>query len=66
MSGGLVSPATYALRGDRAAIVEGAGLAWADVSPLLVIALGATPLGLAIFRAGERYAKRHGTLKRSG
>jgi ABC-type molybdenum transport system ATPase subunit/photorepair protein PhrA len=26
----------------------------------------AVPLGLAIFRAGERYAKRHGKLKRSG
>jgi hypothetical protein len=24
------------------------------------------PLGLAIFRAGERYAKQHGKLKRSG
>ncbi|MGH3026599.1 MAG: ABC transporter permease [Gaiellaceae bacterium] len=61
-----VSPATYVLRGDRAAIVSGAGLAWADAWPLLVIAVGAIPLGLAIFRAGERYAKRHGKLKRSG
>src|SRR6478735_7155037 len=25
-----ISPATYALRGDRASIIEGAGLAWAD------------------------------------
>src|SRR4051812_40790196 len=33
-----ISPATYALRGDRASIVEGAGLAWSDVWPLLVIA----------------------------
>jgi hypothetical protein len=24
------------------------------------------PLGLAVFRAGERYAKRNGKLKRSG
>ncbi|HET7573152.1 MAG TPA: ABC transporter permease [Gaiellaceae bacterium] len=61
-----VSPATYVIRGDRAAIVDGAGLAWADVWPLLVIAVGAIPLGLWIFRAGERYAKRHGKLKRSG
>jgi ABC-2 type transport system permease protein len=61
-----VSPATYALRGDRAAIVDGAGLAWADVWPLLVIAVGAIPLGLWIFRLGERYAKKHGKLKRSG
>ena len=26
----------------------------------------AIPLGLAVFRAGERYAKRHGKLKRAG
>jgi ABC-2 type transport system permease protein len=61
-----VSPATYALRGDRAAIVRGAGLAWADVWPLLVIAVVAIPLGLSIFKRGERYAKQHGKLKRSG
>jgi ABC-2 type transport system permease protein len=61
-----ISPATYALRGDRAAIVSGAGIAWADVWPLLVIAVAAIPLGLVIFRRGERYAKQHGKLKRSG
>ena len=61
-----ISPATYTLRGDRAAIVDGAGMSWADVWPLLVIAVGAIPLGLLIFRAGERYAKKHGKLKRSG
>jgi ABC-2 type transport system permease protein len=61
-----VSPATYALRGDRAAIVNGAGLAWADVWPLLVIAVLAIPIGLATFKRGERYAKKHGKLKRSG
>jgi ABC-2 type transport system permease protein len=62
----MISPATYALRGDRAAIVDGAGLAWANVWPLLLIAVVAMPLGLAIFRVGERYAKKHGKLKRSG
>jgi ABC-2 type transport system permease protein len=61
-----ISPATYALRGDRASIVNGAGLAWADVWPLLIIAVVAIPLGLAIFKRGERYAKKHGKLKRSG
>jgi ABC-2 type transport system permease protein len=61
-----VSPATYVLRGDRNSIIHGTGLAWADVWPLLIIAVLATPLGLAIFRVGERYAKRHGKLKRSG
>src|SRR6202012_5068239 len=34
-----VSPATYVLRGDRASIISGAGLAWADVWPLLIIAV---------------------------
>jgi ABC-2 type transport system permease protein len=61
-----ISPATYALRGDRAAIVNGAGLAWSDVWPLLVIAVLAIPIGLATFKRGERYAKKHGKLKRSG
>ena len=63
-----ISPATYALRGIRAAILDGAGLGavWGDIWPLLVLAVVTIPAGLAIFRAGERYAKRHGKLKRSG
>jgi ABC-2 type transport system permease protein len=61
-----ISPATYALRGNRDQIIRGAGLAWADVWPLLVIGLVSVPLGLWVFRTGERYAKRHGKLKRSG
>jgi ABC-2 type transport system permease protein len=61
-----VSPATYVLRGDRASIVSGAGIAWADVWPLVIIAVASMPLGLAIFSVGERHAKRHGKLKRSG
>jgi ABC-2 type transport system permease protein len=61
-----VSPATYALRGNRAQILSGAGLAWADVWPLLVIGTVSIPLGLVVFKAGERYAKQHGKLKRSG
>jgi ABC-2 type transport system permease protein len=61
-----LSPATYVLRGDRASIVSGAGLAWADAWPLIVIAIASIPIGLAIFHVGERYAKQHGKLKRSG
>ena len=61
-----ISPATYALRGCRASIIHGAGMQWADVWPLLIIAVLATPIGLAIFRVGERHAKKHGKLKRSG
>ncbi len=63
-----ISPATYALHGIRAAILNGRAVAgsWADLWPLLVLGAVSIPLGLAIFRAGERYAKRHGKLKRSG
>jgi ABC-2 type transport system permease protein len=61
-----ISPATYALRGNRAQILHGAGLAWADVWPLLVIGAISVPLGIAVFKAGERYAKKTGKLKRSG
>jgi len=61
-----ISPATYALRGIRASILEGAGLQWADVWPLIVIGAFSIPIGLIVFRAGERYAKQHGKLKRSG
>ena len=41
-------------------------LVWADVWPLLIIAVLATPIGLAVFRRGERHAKKHGKLKRAG
>jgi ABC-2 type transport system permease protein len=63
-----ISPATYALEGIRAAVLDGAGLGavWGDLWPLMVIGVVSIPLGLAVFRAGERYAKRHGKLKRSG
>jgi len=61
-----ISPATYALRGIRAAILEGTPAQWADIWPLLVIGAVSVPLGLFTFRTGERYAKQHGKLKRSG
>jgi ABC-2 type transport system permease protein len=61
-----ISPATYALRGNRRQILDGSGLMWADVWPLLVIGTISIPLGLVVFRAGERYAKKRGKLKRSG
>jgi ABC-2 type transport system permease protein len=64
----VISPATYALDGIRDAILAGDGVtAMGDeIWPLLVIGAFAVPLGLAIFRAGERHAKQHGKLKRSG
>ena len=61
-----ISPATYALRGNRDQILLGAGLRFSDVWPLLVIGVLSIPIGLLVFRAGERYAKQHGKLKRSG
>src|SRR4029450_58946 len=59
-----ISPATHALRGIRAGILEGTSAQWADVWPLLVIGAVSVPLGLFTFRTGERYAKQHG--KRNG
>jgi len=35
-------------------------------APLVVIGAFSIPIGLLVFRAGERYAKQHGKLKRSG
>jgi ABC-2 type transport system permease protein len=64
----VISPATYTLDGCRAAILNGAGpgAVWGDIWPLLIIGAIAVPVGLAVFRRGERYAKQHGRLKRSG
>jgi ABC-2 type transport system permease protein len=63
-----ISPATYALRGIRHALLDGAGVGalWGDIWPLLVIGVVSIPLGFAVFHRGEIYAKRHGMLKRSG
>jgi len=64
----VISPATYALEGIRHAILDGDGVGavWGDIWPLIVIGAVTIPLGLEVFRRGERYAKRHGKLKRSG
>ena len=63
-----ISPATYALRAIRDAILDGAALATMGGELLALVVIGAVsiPAGLAVFRWGERYAKRHGKLKRSG
>ena len=64
----VISPATYTLEGARRAILDGAGVSavWDDLWPLILIGIVAVPLGLYVFSLGERYAKRHGRLKRSG
>jgi ABC-2 type transport system permease protein len=63
-----LSPATYVLEGMRAALLDGARTATLlpNLGRLVVIGLVAVPLGLAIFRQAETYAKRTGKLKRSG
>ena len=64
----VVSPATYTLEGARRAMLDGDSVAamWSDIWPLIVIGAIAIPLGLYVFSLGERYAKQHGRLKRSG
>jgi ABC-2 type transport system permease protein len=63
-----ISPATYVIRGMRAALMDGADLAtlWPEIWPALVVGVLSIPLGLRLFVAVERYAKRTGRLKRSG
>jgi ABC-2 type transport system permease protein len=63
-----LSPATYVLEGMRSALLDGAGTVTllAHLGRLLLIGVVAIPVGLAIFRQAEMYAKRTGKLKRSG
>jgi len=63
-----ISPATYALDGIREAILDGQGLSamWDEIWPLLIIGVLSIPIGLWVFSHGEKYAKKHGKLKRSG
>lgn len=62
------SPATYVLRGVRAAMLEAAtlGMLWSQIWPALLIGLFTVPLGLWIFGLAETYAKRTGKLHRNG
>ncbi len=63
-----LSPATYVLEGMRAALLEGVGTGSLihHLGRLVLIGVIAVPLGLAVFRRAEKYAKRTGKLKRSG
>ena len=64
-----VSPARYALEGMRSAVLEGTstGVLFMRYGlPLLVAGCLLVPLGFSLFRYAENYARRHGTLKRSG
>jgi ABC-2 type transport system permease protein len=63
-----LSPATYVLEGMRAALLDGAGTGSlvGHLGRLVFIGVIAIPVGLAVFRQAEKYAKRTGKLKRSG
>jgi ABC-2 type transport system permease protein len=62
------SPATYLLRSVRAALIDGRGIsgAWGDLAAMAAFAVVLIPLSVAVFSAGERWAKRTGRLKRQG
>lgn len=64
----VLSPATFALEGVRAALLQGATVA--ELLPvmlrLLLMAAVLIPLGLLVFHLGEQHAKRSGLLKRNG
>ena len=64
----VISPATYVIEGMRRALIDGADLAslWPLAWPALLIGLVSIPVGLRLFLAAERHAKRTGRLKRSG
>src|SRR5262249_53416463 len=61
----VLSPATYFLDGVRGALIEGATPVdvAADLAMLVVFAVVLIPLGIAVFSAAERWAKRTGRLK---
>jgi len=64
----VVSPATYVLRGVRAALLEGAGTVTLlpEIGSALLIGMVTIPVGLWVFGLAERYAKRTGKLHRNG
>jgi ABC-2 type transport system permease protein len=63
-----ISPATYVLEGMRATLLDGAstGTLLGHLGRLVLIGVIAIPVGLAIFRRAEKYAKLTGKLSRSG
>jgi len=62
------SPATYALKGMRSAILDGKGFSelWSQIWPLLILGLFLLPAGIYFFQLMEQWAKKRGVLKRSG
>lgn len=63
-----LSPATFMLRGIRAAMLDGAGFG-VEARTLVILAVFGVvliPASLLVFAAAERWAKRTGKLKRQG
>ncbi len=62
------SPATYALKGMREAILEGKSFSSLGnyTLPLLLMGVIMLPLGIVAFKKMENHAKRKGLLKRNG
>ena len=61
------SPVTYALRGIRAALLDGTtGDLWGNIWPLLIMGAVTRAGRPDDLQAGERFAKRTGRLKRNG
>jgi ABC-2 type transport system permease protein len=63
-----LSPATYLLRGIRAALIDGHGIGdqGGTLAVLALFGLLLLPLSLAAFSAAEHWAKKTGRLKRQG
>jgi ABC-2 type transport system permease protein len=63
-----LSPATYMLRGIRAAVLDGSGFGGQAGTLVLLAVFGAVlvPASILVFSAAERWAKRTGRLKRQG
>jgi len=63
-----LSPATYFLRGIRAALVDGAGIGAVagDLAIMAAFAVVLIPASVMVFTAAERWAKKTGRLKRQG
>jgi len=64
----VISPATYVIEGMRRALIDGADLValWPLTWPALLIGAISIPVGMRLFLAAERHAKRTGRLKRRG
>jgi ABC-2 type transport system permease protein len=63
-----LSPATYALKGMREAILKGTPFTqlWSYIYPLIIMSFVLFPMGVIVFNRMEYWAKKKGVLKRSG